>query len=162
MYNELMKLLAIRYLGHTSPEDLIEWAIASLAAGIDSPKLRILAGLGLVQPIDTPEVEKYFFQSLGELGLGLPPKEVYLIYYVQEIATAILTGKLDPGEGCHQIYAVELALRFEKGFYPEAIRRWLYLDDGLDPDTCKQLANDEWEKAIKKEAQKLVEHKPSY
>lgn len=54
------------------PEDYIEWAVERLSEEIDSPSLRILAGLN--PRFERDEVEPYFLQTCKELDIQ-PPSE---------------------------------------------------------------------------------------
>jgi hypothetical protein len=62
-------LLLHRASGAAMAEDYVGWAVESLSSGLDSPSLRILAGLNL--RFDQDEVEQYFVSSAAELGIQL-------------------------------------------------------------------------------------------
>jgi hypothetical protein len=65
-------LLLKRSMGLAISEDYIEWAVERLCEGLDSPSLRILAGLNL--RFERHEVEPYFKKTCEELGIGAPPE----------------------------------------------------------------------------------------
>jgi hypothetical protein len=143
------KLLARRSLGSATSSDYVDWALTELLAGTDTPNLRILAGLP--KPPYWPEVQLYFARTLDDLGLTLPEPEAYLREYVQDIARAILSGVTAPMDGCHEIYEIWM----ETG-YPGHLHDWVFLDEGLDPETYRELSEAELEAAIRRGAEALL------
>jgi hypothetical protein len=63
-------LLLNRSIGYATPEDYIEWAVERLCEGMDSPSLRILAGLFVRFELD--DIEPCFNNSCMELGIEFP------------------------------------------------------------------------------------------
>ncbi len=52
-------------------------------------------------------------------------EEISLFYNAQEIARRILSGEVDPVEGCEMIDNIRIQLNF-----PEELQYWAYLNDG--------------------------------
>jgi hypothetical protein len=148
------KLLARRSIGTATSSDYVDWAVAELLAGTDTPNLRILAGLP--KPPYWPDVERHFERTLMEMGLTLPEPEAYLREYVRDIARAILSGDTAPMAGCREIYQIWM----DRG-YPGNLGDWVYLDEGLDPGTYRQLSDSELEAAIRREAELLLTREES-
>lgn len=146
---ETIRLLARRHLGLATHEQCVDWAVSCLESGIDSKNIRILASLQ--QPFYPSEVEDYFNRSLKELGWEVPEPMACIVEYARTFAQEILSGKISPVEGCRKIYEVSLALR-----HPLKLRSWLYLDEGLEPGTYRDLQGKELDEAITKEARSFV------
>src|SRR5262249_40999699 len=142
-------ILAERYLGSATYEDYIDWAVKCLESGIDSKNIRILAALQ--RPLYSSEVEDYFKKSLNDLGWKLPSRRECLLAYARSLAEQILSGDISPLDGCSKIYKVVVALQ-----YPREMMSWVYLDEGLDPETYSDLQAAEWDQAIVNEASRLV------
>lgn len=149
MNAETIKLLAERYLGRATHEQCVDWAISCLESGIDSKNIRILASLR--KPLYPSEVEDYLSRSLRDLGWKLPEPKEYIIEYGRSFAREILSGQVSPLEGCRKIYRIVVALQ-----YPRELMPWLYLDEGLEPETCRDLEGKELDEAIIKEARRFI------
>jgi hypothetical protein len=67
-------LLLLRALGCVEPEDYVAWATERLTESLDTPSLRILAGLNV--RLDADEVEKYFVRATEELEVTREPPDV--------------------------------------------------------------------------------------
>jgi hypothetical protein len=63
----------LRALGCARAEDYVAWATERLAESLDSPSLRILAGLNV--RLEADEVEAYFVRASEELGLKHEPPD---------------------------------------------------------------------------------------
>jgi len=77
--NTTESLLLRRALGRARPEDYVDWAVDQLGRDVDSPSLRILAGLNV--RFDREDIDRYFRSSCDELGLrdlpeATPPLDV--------------------------------------------------------------------------------------
>lgn len=76
-------LLLNRSMGLATPESHINWAVERLCEGVDSPSLRILAGLNVL--LERDEIEEYFTKTCKELNidsllkLAEPRKIAYLV-----------------------------------------------------------------------------------
>jgi hypothetical protein len=137
-------------MGSAGTSDYVDWALSELLAGSDTPNLRILAGLP--RPPYWLDVEHYFEGTLADLGLTLPEPRSYLRQYAREIARAIVSGETLPVDGGYELYQIWQVLD-----YPASLRNWLYLMDGLDPETFGELEDAELETAIRGEAKRLLE-----
>lgn len=146
---ETIKLLAERQMGMATYDRYIDWAISCLESGIDSKNIRILASLQ--KPLYPSEVEDYFNRSLKDLGWELPNPKECVIEYARSFAGEILSGRVSPLEGCRKIYRVVVALQ-----YPRELMAWLYLDEGLEPETYRDLEGKELDEAIIKEARRFI------
>jgi len=140
--------LAKRYLGDATLKDHVDWAVAELVFGADTPNLRILAGL--TKPLFWQEVEYHFALTLDELKISLPPREQFLRNYVFELARKIVTNEIVPTAGCHTIYKISALLD-----YPPELSNWVYLDEGMEPETYGNLTGAKLDAEIKREAKNL-------
>jgi hypothetical protein len=146
---ETIKLLAERHMGMATFEQYIDWAVSCLESDVDSKNIRILASLQ--KPLYSSEVEDYFNRSLKDLGWELPKPKECIIEYARSFAKEILSGQMSPLEGCRKIYRVVVALQ-----YPRELMSWLYLDEGLEPETYRDLEGKELDEAIIKEARRFI------
>ena len=147
---ETLKLWAERYLGTATPEDYVDWAVTCLESDLDSKNIRILASLRNTS--SSSEVEDYFYRSLKDLGWTMPDKRECLFAYARGLAQQIVSGDLQPVNGCEQIYRIVYELQ-----YPHEMIAWLYLDEGLSPDDLGDLHGAAWDDAIKSEAARFLE-----
>ncbi|HEX8141305.1 MAG TPA: hypothetical protein VF553_01840 [Pyrinomonadaceae bacterium] len=146
---ETIKLVAGRYMELVTHEEYVEWAVSCLESGIDSKNIRILASLQ--KPLYSSEVEDYFKRSLRDLGWELPDRKECIIEYARSFAKEILSGQVSPLEGCRKIYRIVVDLQ-----YPRELMSWLYLDEGLEPGTYRDLEGKELDEAIIKEARRFI------
>ena len=147
------ELFARRHLGRATGEDLIAWAVALLEGGSEARNVGILAGLTMRE---AAEAEEYFRRSLRELGWAEPARRESLLWYARESAAKILRGEVTPSEGCSRIYGVVSALGL-----PRDLLNWscLYLGHSPEPP-CDDLSDEEYDKAVRREAARLLEEKP--
>ncbi|MEY9871177.1 hypothetical protein ABH931_000642 [Streptacidiphilus sp. MAP12-33] len=100
------------------PAEFVEVALAALLAGVDSPSLALLAGLG---HNELAQADELFGQVLEELDLVFPwpadPDEA-LGALVRWRAREIVQGEVTPVEGADLIWR-EAAMRFD---YPAELR----------------------------------------
>jgi hypothetical protein len=101
-------------------EELVDWAVSELVDGLDTPNLRILAGLSF--PHCRSEVEQYFAWVMDDLGYPLLGREEAVRNYVRLVAEAILAGTLPPLEGFNEVYAI--AARED---FPSYLGEWVDL-----------------------------------
>jgi len=137
-------------MGSARLSDYVDWAVSELVAGVDTPNLRILAGLP--KPPYWPEVVRYFELALADLNWSPPEPRDYLRQYARRIAQDIIAGNTPPLQGRDEIWEVSQALR-----YPASLVPWLYLDECMDPRTCRELEGPELETAIRHEAELLLQ-----
>jgi hypothetical protein len=152
---ETNNLLAGRHLGWLTYEDYVDWAAGCLESGLDSKNIRILASLR--KPLYSSEVEDYFTRSLHDLGWHLPDRQDCLMEYTRGLACEIVAGTLAPLEACRKIYRVVVSLQ-----YPKELMPWVYLDEGLAPDTYSELSGAAWDTAIIQEAQRFISERSSF
>lgn len=94
---ETYKILAQRVLSHFDSKKLIDWAIMLMDKGFDLESLIILAGL---DSDTTEEREKYFWQTIDELGLDINRTDFELIdNYAIYIAESVVNKKIAPIDG---------------------------------------------------------------
>jgi len=146
----LRDFLAKKYLGNATLEDHVDWAVAELVSGADTPNLRILAGL--TKPLYWPEVEHHFSLTLEELKVSLPLREPFLRDYVYEVARRIVADKIIPTAGCHTIYQISASLD-----YPPELSNWVCLNEGMEPGTYGNLTGAKLHAAIEREAENLCQ-----
>lgn len=101
------KLVAETALGLLPRDACVEWAVAALVQGWDSPSLRMLAGL--YRP-GWDEVQHYLELALRELSIPNSSGEQAVRAYLRDVAEDILTGAVAPVEGCHVIYRIAAQL----------------------------------------------------
>lgn len=103
---------------HVGSNRLIQAGLDALLEGVDTPSLRLLAGLGQREGSEAPEL---FVRVVEELGLApdLPSERDQALWAMARWwAELIVKGKLDPLKGADLIYwrvAVELG-------HPEQLR----------------------------------------
>jgi hypothetical protein len=91
-------------------------------AGLDSPTLRILAGLQ--EPLWWSEVEGIFVKAASELGFAAPATEQdALRAYARQTAQDILDDRTAPEAACQFLYRIWVALD-----YPNELSVWDQLD----------------------------------
>jgi|GEM_PF-5923341 len=118
-------LLYARAGNDAGAADHTAWAMGQLEAGVDSPSLRILAGL--IGDEDPAEVERYFRRTFAELGWVMPDFPTRMRNYAEELCREIGAGTLEPEAGVRRLYPTCLAMD-----YADEYRVWLDLEDGLD------------------------------
>ena len=107
------------------PECIIEWAVESLTRGVDTPSLRILAGLH--SDSYESDVTAYYSSALAELG-EIPPSQVERrLGVLRVVAREIIDGDVAPSDGVSRIHALVVSPLN----HPPSLQRWCYLDDGL-------------------------------
>jgi hypothetical protein len=150
MTRETLHLLARRHLDKAGLGDFVDWAVFMLEEGYDTEHLRMLASLGPAP--DLADVTYSFDQTIHELNWIVAPLPILLRLYAQDIARNILEDTRPPLDGCHEIYAIYRDLG-----YPDDMKPWLYLDDGLEPTTCEELEGENWNLAIRQEAWRFLQ-----
>jgi hypothetical protein len=120
-----------------SCQELVDWAIAALEEGYESPSLVILAGLTDLDSLE--EVRSYFRKSLCELDLivSKDPK-IEIANYAIEICKQILNNQISIFSG-HQIL-YQIWLKTNDYSYPnlnsDKYVIWMYLQDSLELVNC--------------------------
>jgi len=89
----LLKIAEVR-LSAAAAETLPGWAADALAAGLDTPALRELAGLSRS---DAAAARRLLQQAAFELGLAMPDQAECRRLVVSQWAKQIVAGDLTPG-----------------------------------------------------------------
>ncbi len=92
--------LAKLEFGFTHIENFPDIACEALRGGLDTPNLRILAGLGKK---DTSEIRCYINRTLGDLRITEPMREESAWIMIRYFIGQIVSGQIDPHEGVHTI-----------------------------------------------------------
>ena len=102
MQAEDVRLAQARWLlGKLAPERLVAFAVEALAADLDSPSLRVLAGES--RPTrDT--VDPLFRRALSELGFGALGEEQARLVVARSHASRIVAGEVPPYDGAKAIW----------------------------------------------------------
>src|SRR5690606_18407238 len=88
---------------HITSDELPKLGVAGLEQGLDTPSLRILAGLNRN---DSPfEIEHYFKLAIEELNIKLPDKRQAALEFATAIVEEILEGKKDVISGTREIHS---------------------------------------------------------
>jgi hypothetical protein len=91
MVPTLKRLVAERALKQPPSDLWVQWAVAQLSAGQDTPHLRILAGERA--PFYYPEMSALLDKVLEELGQPLPSRDTAIREYASELATLLVGSK---------------------------------------------------------------------
>lgn len=145
----LDKLLWRRAVGEASTAEPVEWAESALLAGLDSPHLRILAGLS--QPFHWSEVEHCFERALADFEIVEPEPAEAKRRRVREIAEKIVSGEVSPTRGCCEMRELVETLGYHDDFGD-----WFYLQEGQEPRNGSKLAPRELNAAIMRQARLLL------
>jgi hypothetical protein len=89
-------------LGKLQSLELPSIATKALLEGIDSPALRVLAGLD-TSPTLAGEREEYFGRACTELGIAFKENKEAASYLLESLLTDIREGRMQPYEGCCKI-----------------------------------------------------------
>ena len=122
---ELSALLALRHLGLASGGDVVSWSVDALAADLDTPSLRMLAGLS--NKPNEFEVDGYLRDFGTEVARELPDRASLLDFYPRFIAERMVQGRLPPFDGAKTLYRFYLA----SGSFA-AVSTWTALDDDAE------------------------------
>jgi hypothetical protein len=96
------------------PEGFPAAATVALTEGVDSPALRVLAGLS---EADVDQASALLGQALEELNLPAPTPRTAVLDLARELAREILDATLAPHEGARRIW--DLTLRVQGEDLPE-------------------------------------------
>lgn len=94
--------------GHSMPEVVVEWAVVALADGMDSPGLRMLAGLG--EAPNGFEVSEILTKTLAELKIEREDPKSARRSYFKRVCELIASEEVDPKIGLlelHHIWEME-------------------------------------------------------
>jgi hypothetical protein len=134
-------LLAELWRGAVEPNCLADWATDQLVAGLDSPNLRIRAGLS---GDDGEETRSYFARALADLGIPVPDQRECLIQQCGDIARDVLGGAMAPFTAFGVLWRITRKLN-----YPAVLRCWTRLDCDLDIMDDRELPVAQREEAVR-------------
>lgn len=156
---ELLEPLYRRSIGGTSwKKSVIDWAVEQVGAGVDTPNLRILAGLR--SDAYEVDIEAYFERTLRDLGQEPLGDVERRLGEARAAASALLRGELEP------VTCTQLIHRRAVGplNHPSALQPWCDLDSGFvrkDGNIVRQLEGDPLEDEIRKYAAAFVATDPA-
>jgi len=99
---------ALWVLGLLGAERLPEVAIDALEEGIDSPALRMLAGL---VKNEIPEAATIFSRALKELGFPELSRRDAVRVYAIAVSEQILNGKISPLDGANKLWDASIRVK---------------------------------------------------
>lgn len=115
-------LLGSERLGLADDAAYVSWAITRLSEGLDSPNLRMLAGL---EPLlNHFEVKHHFIKALKELRIERKSEKEEIESYVTEVAQAVVNGRIQPKVAVATMNSICIA-----SDYPSELMGWYALDD---------------------------------
>ena len=117
---------------------MVAWATTALVEGWDSPALRILAGLDVGQIPRIWETAPYLERALTELSIPLSSADQVVREYVDEIASLILAGAVEPQVAVKEIHTIAVS-PLE---HPRDLQPWCDLNGGLEPGGHGLIADD--------------------
>ncbi len=120
----LIEVLAGREMGRNTGAEVVAWAESALAAGLDSPSLRILAGLAV--PHNEFEVDRYLNAAAMEIELVLPRGVDLMSVRAHQVAEDIVSGTVTARNGARRLYEIARAT----GLLTD-LSVWSGLDDAL-------------------------------
>ena len=111
--------------GRRWPEAIVAWAEDALGRGVDTPNLRVLAGLarGSLES----EVSEYFLATLSELSQPPIAPEERALGVARVTANSIVTGETSPSEGVAVVHSVAVS---PLG-HPPTLQPWCDLHSGF-------------------------------
>lgn len=121
---KLAAALARRELGQQTGGDVVAWAADALAEGIDTPSLRILAGLE--SPPNEFEVDRYLKAAADELGVRIPDRAGLVRLLAATLAGEIAAGRRSPEDGAKELYQL-----FRQAELHDELGVWTGLDDAV-------------------------------
>ena len=99
-------------------------------------------------------VEPDFYRALDELGWELPDKSEAIKLYAESILGKIVSGEIEPFEGCSQLY-----MMCSYSDYPEYRQNWnglYWAEEDMPMDELEQLIIDEAKGQLKGEKRPLI------
>ena len=119
------QLLAEKNLIYFDSQKYVDWAVTLLGNGFESESLIILAGL---DSYPTEEKEKYFWESIRELGIKIEKSDSELIdNYADFIARQVIEDRINPIVGLQKMLNVVRASDYSLKYAPFG-----FLDEDID------------------------------
>lgn len=145
----VMDLLATYFVGGASNTALSDAAVRAMEAGVDTPALRMLAGLS--GATDAWELENLIGRMLRELGMSQPDRSSMVRLKARPLARAFLAGRITPDAFADGLY--ELSRHdVREGHHPWCLLQddWMLARDGTAGTVDEAMA------ALREEAERLV------
>jgi hypothetical protein len=118
-------LLLKRIMGTALPDDYVDWAVARMCAGLDTPNLRILAGLNI--DFERDEIESYFKRTCAELNIETPPQ-----MGEPRIAARFVKRAYDLGEMSAEAAVYMMSTLYQKSGYKDSLLAiWYDIEEEL-------------------------------
>jgi hypothetical protein len=133
LHDSLVDLLVRRLDTSVSAAVMVDWAVAALSAGLDTPALVILAGLPPASILS--DAEPWFEKTLVELGIKLPPAEDLRRAYVSALSRSVLAGTLKPVKALDLIHHHAIS---PLG-HPSDLKPWCFVWERLAPSDFHSL-----------------------
>jgi hypothetical protein len=119
-------LLLIRSMGSATAENYVNWAVDCLAEGLDTPSLRILAGLS--PRVEYDEIEPFFQKTCQELNIDITSQVDKPRQSANLVKQAYDLGEMSAEEAL-QI----MVFLFKKSNYSDPLLAvWFCIDEELD------------------------------
>lgn len=109
---------------------LVDIATDYLVLGIDTPSLRVLAGLDLARPVDPYDARDLFWAVIDELGLDHLPVEQAGQFAGYAYARLTISGSVSPRAATRLFY--QLAVNLDYQAEPTELMSLFGLDDMWD------------------------------
>jgi len=106
-------------------ELVIDWAVGLLVTGVDTPSLRVLAGLS--PPLDYFEATKLIDKTLAELEIPRLDAAGAVEAYAVELLTSFFVGRSELSEVLGELSQLCIATSHDHSLYP-----FYLLNDALD------------------------------
>ncbi len=163
MDQETNNLIARQYLseknlGQVEPEEFTEWASLQIEKGHDTQSLRKLAGS--TAAADASSVEGLFRDSLSDMGWEYPSRKLSLKYYSDSILQKIVDGKIEPYDGCSELYINSIYLG-----HPDYLYNWnglFWAREDLEVEELNDLILEEARKQLAGESTPANESLPRH
>ena len=146
---EIHILLARRYSGRATNQEILEWANELLNNDTDKAMPSSLQFLAYVARTDS-EVSQYFIKALRDLGHRVTDKIPCLNWYIEYLARQIVFGELEPIKTAEEIGAVVSELG-----QPKHLINWVSLAQGLDPESLEVIGELDLRNLIVLESRKM-------
>ena|SRR2546425_13177268 len=119
------KILAYKEIPDFNMDESVDWAIDMISLGYDTPSLLILAGLS--KPTNFFETENYLLETLKELSVELPVKEIALRNYYRYFIT-LIADSVDVKENLYQLYKIAGTQPENKAIFDFYLLYWAWDD----------------------------------
>jgi hypothetical protein len=145
----VVDLLATYFVGGASSANLSDAAVRAMEAGLDSPALRMLAGLS--GETNAWELESLIQRMLRELGLPMPDRSSVVRLMARPLARVFLAGRISPDAFVDELYALSRH-DVREGHHPWCLLQddWMLARDGTEGTVAEATA------ALREEAERLV------